>query len=104
MVYLRGTRSIRWRQEEQGGVRDERSTVTGRDAQGRIRPDIGSKAPAVEGRRPALYGVGDLPHQGVACRSGPAICIPDHRLVRTVDPALERRGEDLGAGGQQVRL
>ncbi len=33
-----------------------------------------------------------------------AVCLAVQRLVRPVDPALQRRRQDLGAGRQQVRL
>ena len=33
-----------------------------------------------------------------------AVCVAVQRLVRAADPALQRRRQDLGAGGQQVRL
>ena len=34
----------------------------------------------------------------------PHLRVADERLVRADDPALERRRQDLGAGGQQVRV
>ena len=73
-------------------------------AQGRVRPDIGRQAPAVGGQRPPLCGLGDLPPEGFARRSEPAVCVAVQRLVRAGDPALQRRRQDVGAGGQQVRL
>ena len=56
----------------------------------------------VEG--PAVRGVGDVPPQRVAGRSGPAVRVPVHRLARAGRPALGRRREDVGAGRQRVRL
>ena len=53
---------------------------------------------------PHFAGLGDVPHQGIARRSESDVCIAVQRLVRAVDPALERRRQDLGAGGQQVRV
>ena len=37
---------------------------------------------------PHFAGLGDLPHQGLARRPKPAVCIADQRLVRAGDPAL----------------
>ena len=53
-------------------------------------------------QRSPFCGLGDLPRQRIARRSEPAVCVAVQRLVRTGDPALERRRQDLGAGGQQV--
>ena len=54
--------------------------------------------------RPALRRLGDVPREGLAGRSESAVRVAVQRLVRAVDPALQRRRQDLGAGGQQVRL
>ena len=83
---------------------DEQSTSTGGHAQRRVRPDVGWKARKVGRQRPAFRGLGDLPREGIARGSEPALCVAVERLVRAGDPALERRRQDLGAGGQQVRL
>ena len=53
---------------------------------------------------PHFGGLGNLPPEGVAGRPEPAVRVAIQRLVRAVDPALQRRRQDLGAGGQQVRL
>ena len=71
---------------------------------GRVRPDVGRQAQEVGGQRPALRRLGDLPPQGLAGRSEPALRLAVQRLVRPDDPALRRRRQDLGAGRQQVRL
>ena len=55
-------------------------------------------------QRPALRRLGDLPPEGLARRSEPALRLAVERLVRADDPALQRRRQDLGAGRQQVRL
>ena len=55
-------------------------------------------------QRPPFRGLGDLPRQGLARGPGPAVRVAVQRLVRADDPALRRRRQDVGAGGQQVRL
>ncbi len=45
---------------------------------------------------PHFRGLGDLPRQGIARRSEPAVRIADQRLVRPGDPALRRRRQDVG--------
>src|ERR1022692_1792116 len=55
-------------------------------------------------RRPPLWGLGNLPYEGLAGRPEPALRVADQRLVRPGDAALRRRRQDVGAGGQQVRL
>ena len=55
-------------------------------------------------QRPPLRGLGDLSPQGFARRSEPALCVAVQRLVRPDDPALQRRRQDMGAGGEQVRV
>ena len=42
--------------------------------------------------------------KGSPGRPEPALRVAVQRLVRPADPALRRRRQDLGAGGQQVRL
>ena len=54
--------------------------------------------------RPAFRRLGDVPPQGLARGSEPAVRVADQRVVRAADPALRRRRQDVGAGGQQVRL
>ncbi len=55
-------------------------------------------------QRPAFRGLGDVPRQGLAGRSGPAVCLAVERLVRADDPALRRRRQDLGACRQRVQV
>ena len=57
-----------------------------------------AQARTVGHQRPALCGLGDLPPQGIPCRSESAVCVAIDRLVRTTDPALQRRRQNLGAG------
>src|ERR1700736_6891753 len=87
-----------------GRSTDGRSTGAGWYTQGCVRPDVGRKTRTVGHRRPPLWGVGDLPRQGITRRRESAVCVADERLVRTADPALQRRRQDVGAGGQQVRV
>ena len=61
-------------------------------------------AQALGRQRPALRRLGDLSPQGIAGRSEPALRVAVQRLVRADHPALRRRRQDLGAGGQQVRV
>ncbi len=63
-----------------------------------------SERAGVGRQRPPLRRLGDLPPQGIARRSGPAVRLAVQRLVRPGHPALRRRRPDLGAGRQQVRL
>ena len=65
---------------------------------------VGWKAPEMGRQRPAFRGLGDLPRQGIAGRPEPDVRVAVERLVRAADPAVGRRRQDLGAGGQQVRL
>src|ERR1019366_4422873 len=78
------------------GSGGEWCTSTGRHAKGSVRPDLGWQARAVEGRRPAFRGLGDLPREGVTRCPGPAVPLAARRLVWAGDPALRRRGGDLG--------
>ena len=90
------------RQGPEGG-RDERSTGPGGHAQRRVHPDIGRQARS--GTSAARTSrLGDLPPQGLARRSEPALCVAVQRLVRAGDPALRRRRQDVGAGRQRVRV
>ena len=41
---------------------------------------------------------------GIACGSGSTVRVAVERLVRAGDSAIERRREDVGAGGQQVHV
>ena len=61
---------------------------------------VGRKARPLGDQRPPLRGLGDLPPQGIARRPESAVCVPVHGLVWTADPALERRRQDVGAGGK----
>ena len=56
----------------------------------------------LEGRRPALPRLGDLPPQGLAAEPRPDLRLAVQRLVRPGDPAVRRRRLDLGAGGQRL--
>src|SRR5713226_2213782 len=96
--------SVREKGVEAQGGRDERGTGTGWYAQGRVCADVGRKARRLGGRWPSLWWLGNLPPQGITGRSESTLCGAVHRLVWPVDPALERRGQDVGAGGEQVRL
>src|SRR3989442_420993 len=51
-----------------GRSASERGTGTGRDTQGRVRPDLRREARAVGRQRPALRRLGDLPRQGIPGR------------------------------------
>ena len=82
-----------------GGVR-----VLVGHAKGSVCPYFGREAQGLGHRRAALRGLGDLPPEGLPGRSRPDICLAVHELVRTVDPAIHRRGSELGAGQQPVRL
>src|SRR2546428_3047254 len=88
----------------QKGVRHERGTSTGWYTQGRVRPDVGRQTRPVGHQWPPLWGLGDLPPQGLARGSQSAVRVAVHRLVRAADPALQRRGQDVGVGRQQVRV
>src|SRR5438105_4845198 len=89
---------------EQEKSRDEWSTRTGWHAQGRVCPDGGRKAGELGRQRSPFPGVGDLPPEGLAGRSGPDLCLADERLVRAEDPALRRRRENVGGRRRRVRL
>ena len=82
----------------------EQSTSSGRHTQRRIHSYVRRQARTMGCQRPAFWRLGDLPPERIARRSEPAVRVAIQRLVRTNDPALERRWQDLGAGGQQVRL
>src|SRR5437879_1366319 len=87
------------RHEAREGVKDERGTGTSWYTQGRVRSDVGRKARTLGCQWPPLRRLGDLPSQGFSRGPKPALCVADQRLVRAGDPALQRRGQDMGAGG-----
>ena len=53
---------------------------------------------------PHFAGLGDLPREGIARRSESPVRVAEQRLVRPADSAIERRGQDVGAGRQRVRV
>src|SRR5687767_14285829 len=59
----------------QKGVRNDRGTSFGWYAQGRIHPDIGWSAQALGRQRPALWGLGNLPPQGLARQPESTVCV-----------------------------
>src|SRR3989441_12626389 len=61
------------------GAGHERRTRTGRHAKGSLHPDGGRQARALECQRPALRGLGDLPHEGIPRRSEPPVRVADQR-------------------------
>ena len=50
-------------------------------------------------KRPAFCRLGDLPHEGIAGRPEPDLCVAVQRMVRPDDPALRRRRQDLASAG-----
>src|ERR671936_1477354 len=80
---------------------DERSAAPGGHPEGRLRPDVGRDARRLEGRGPAVRGLGDLPRQCVPGRRRPAVRVPVHRVARPGRPALGRRREDVGTGDRK---
>jgi hypothetical protein len=86
-----------------GGRKEVR--VSGRHTQGRVRPGPSDgKREKWDVSGPHFGGWEIYHRQGIARRPESAVCVAVQRLVRAVDPALERRRQDVGAGGQQVRL
>src|SRR5207249_8864692 len=90
--------------DKQQGVTDEPRTHVDRDTQGRVRRDIGWDAQELGRQWPPLRGLGDLPPEGIAGGPESSLRVTVELLVRAADPALERRWEDVGGGGQQVRV
>ena len=62
--------------------------AAGGDAQGRLHPHFGWQASRVEGQRAALRRLGDLPHEGFAGRSGPAVRLAVECVVRAGCPPV----------------
>src|SRR5262245_53751054 len=87
-----------WREAREGAM-DEWSTSIGWYTEGCVRPDGGRKARTVGHQWPPLSGLGELPPQVFSCRPESAVCVAVQRLVRTADPALQLRWQDVGAGG-----
>src|SRR5438876_462757 len=83
------------------GAGHERRTSTGRHAKGSLHSDSGRKARPLECQRPALRGLGDLPHEGIPRRSEPPVRVADQRVVRPSHPALLRRRQDVGDAGRR---
>src|SRR5512135_1958117 len=86
------------------GAGHERDTSSGRHPEGGVRPDGGRNAAALGHQRPPLRRVGNLPPQGIARGSRSDLCVAVFQLVRAADPAFLGRRQDVGAGGQQVRV
>ena len=101
-IYAERTGNKHDRREEERAMSKVRVLVGTRKGAFVLTSD--GKRETVGRQRPALRGLGDLPPEGLARRSEPAVCVAVERLVRADDPALQRRRQDVGAGRQQVRL
>src|SRR5579864_4737926 len=86
------------------GGNGEQRTGAGGDAQGRVHSDVGREAREVAGGWAALRRLGDVSPEGIAGGSESSVRVADQRLVRADVTALERRRQDVGSGGQQIRL
>ena len=86
------------------GRAHERSSRPGRHSKGCLHPDLDRQAQALERQRSPLRRMGGLPPQGLAGGPRPDLRLAEQRLVRPGHPAVERRRQALGGGGQPVHL
>src|SRR5215831_10714391 len=88
-TYLCGENSVLKRSKHEPGPCSRRYAQRG------IYSYVGRQAGEVGGERSSLRRLGDLSHEGFACRPEPDLCIANERVVRSDHPAIRRRRQDL---------
>src|SRR5581483_589816 len=85
------------------GRTHEQRTGSGWNEERRLYLHLRRQARKVENRRPPLWRVGDLPHEGIFGRSQPDLRFAVQRMVWTDHPAIQRRRKDLGNSRRRSR-